>query len=266
MHALYRNHMGNDLEVIQDARISFAANSEAHAWTYTDIPNCCPTVVTDTTYIPTLSEADQKLIGFLARGCKSGDWAAAVDSIVMGGVSPTKAQELLLWAKRIPTHWTPFGQQVVKLRMKAPVPIRTQCFKSKIGFVENEESRRYISSTPELFTPEFRMAPEGDIKQGSGGEHPRNAHWKWVYEQQCTAAIRTYEAQIADGVAPEQARFVLPQGVYVNWVWTGSLYAYAEFCNKRKDSHAQGEIQELANAIDPIMDTLFPVSWAALTK
>jgi thymidylate synthase (FAD) len=172
-----------------------------------------------------------------------------------------------MWAKRMPTHWTPFGQQVIKLRMKAPVPVRTQCFKSKMGFVENEESRRYIDSTPELFTPEFRERPEGSIKQGSGGIHHHNSVWQQRYSVMCDRALGMYEAMIEDGVAPEQARFVLPQGVYVNWVWTGSLYAFAEFYNKRHDrNHAQGEIADLADAISPIMQALFPISWEALTK
>jgi thymidylate synthase (FAD) len=69
-------------------------------------------------------------------------------------------------------HWTPFGHPTISLRIKAPVPIRTQCFKSKVGFVENEESRRYISTTPELYVPEdFRCKPDGSIKQGSVGIH-----------------------------------------------------------------------------------------------
>ena len=164
-------------------------------------------------------------------------------------------------------HWTPFGHPVVTLRVKAPVPIRTQCFKSKVGFVENEESRRYISTTPELFVPEyFRSKPEGSIKQGSGGEHYDSGNWLFEYKSQCTNAIELYNAMVADGVAPEQARFILPQGVYVNWIWTGSLQAYARFCNLRKDSHAQQEVQLLANEIDKIIAPLFPYSWNALMK
>src|SRR3990172_1436969 len=50
-------------------------------------------------------------------------------------------------------HWTPFAHTALKFRCSAPVPIRTQAFKHKIGMVENEESRRYISSTPEIYIP-----------------------------------------------------------------------------------------------------------------
>lgn len=132
--------------------------------------------------------------------------------------------------------------------------------------MENEESRRYIKSTPELFIPEFRSAPEGDIKQGSGGTHPECDHWQRRYRDHCRYGLLMYEDMIQDGVAPEQARFVLPQGVYVNWVWTGSLFAYAEFFNKRSDPHAQQEIRDLAQAVAEIVEPLFPVSWKALTS
>ena len=71
---------------------------------------------------------------------------------------------------------------------------------------------------------------------------------------------------IVDGICPEQARFVLPQGVEVNWVLTGSLYAFANLYNQRSDSHAQKEIQDVARMIDDIISPLYPVSWRALTK
>jgi len=163
-------------------------------------------------------------------------------------------------------HWTPFAHPQIQLRMKAPVPIRTQCFKHKQGFVENEESRRYIESVPELFVPEsFRKAPEGNKKQGSEGAHPDNDKWLELYKTSCEKSIMMYQSMVNDKVAPEQARLILPQGVYVNWIWTGSLAAFARFYNQRIDSHAQKEIQDLAKEVGNIISPLFPVSWKALT-
>lgn len=75
-----------------------------------------------------------------------------------------------------------------------------------------------------------------------------------------------YEHMIADGICPEQARFILPQGCEVNWVWTGSLYAFANAYNQRSDSHAQKEVQDLFAQVDSIIDPLFPVAWRALTR
>lgn len=163
-------------------------------------------------------------------------------------------------------HWTPFAHTAITLRVSAPVPIRTQCFKHKVGFVENEESRRYISHRPVLFVPdEFRSKPEGSVKQGSGETHPMSDPWRRIYIEKCNEAIDLYEAMIEDGVCPEQARLALPQGVLVNWYWTGNLAAFARFHHQRTDPHAQREVQALAHQVATIVAPLFPVSWAALT-
>jgi thymidylate synthase (FAD) len=164
-------------------------------------------------------------------------------------------------------HWTPFAHTAITLRMQAPVPIRTQCFKHKQGFVENEESRRYISSEPQLFIPDyFRSKPEGSIKQGSGDKHYNSDVWLNAYTSKANDCMWTYDAMIRDGVAPEQARFILPQGVEVNWMWTGNLMSYARFYNQRTDPHAQKEIQELAHQVGDIIAPLFPVAWKVLTE
>lgn len=139
-------------------------------------------------------------------------------------------------------------------------------FKHKIGFVESEESRRYISGRPEFFVPDVWREAAANVKQGSAGIHPANSRIDQLYINHCREAIGLYELLISEGVCPEQARFVLPQSCEVNWVWTGSLYAFANFYNQRSDSHAQKEIQDLANQVNKIIAPLYPVSWAALTR
>ena len=129
----------------------------------------------------------------------------------------------------------------------------------------NTVSRRYVSDKPELFIPEFRLAPEGSVKQGSGEVHPDNAHWQVNYEDLMNKAVDLYLMMIDGDVAPEQARFVLPQGVMTEWVWSGSLQAWARFYTQRIDPHAQKEIQFLAQEVDKIVGALYPVAWDALT-
>lgn len=242
----YLDHMGNDLDVVNAAKVSFDKESD---WDWVDdgkvewvtdsegflTPASWPTepgsVRNGRGHLRTLKDKDAKLISYLSRH----------------------------------KHWTPAAHTAIKFRVGAPVPIRTQCFKHKQGFVENEESRRYITSRPELFIPdEFRTAPE-KAKQGSGGTHPRSDGWTTFYVAHCVRGIDLYEGMIADGIAPEQARFVLPQGVIVNWIWTGNLASYARFYAQRTDEHAQKEVAIVANKIGKEMERLFPVSWAALT-
>lgn len=164
-------------------------------------------------------------------------------------------------------HWTPFAHTALQFRVAAPVPIRTQCFKHKIGLVENEESRRYISTRPEIYVPEFfREKPQGSIKQGSAGEHTDNQFWLEVYKARTTESVDAYMEMIEAGVCPEQARFILPQGAIVNWIWTGNLVSFANFFNKRTEEHAQKEVRDVAVELGTLVEPLFPVSWRALTQ
>ena len=253
--AIYVDHMGTDKSVVNAARLSFGIGHETSG---------------------ELTKKDIGLINFLAFGLKTDEREAIIKEIRDGvknvygeefdGQSDEYALELYNQIRHQATHWTPFAHTAISISMKAPIPIRTQCFKHKQGLVENEESRRYITSTPEIFIPEFRSKPEGSIKQGSGGLHPNNEYWRDVYAIQTAKAVQTYELMLSVGIAPEQARMVLPQGAMVNWLWTGNLFAYANFYNKRSDPHAQGENQELAELVKAVVEPLYPVSWAALTR
>jgi len=250
MRAVYENHYLTDRDVANFARQSFAKLADQ----FTEAQN-------------------NKLIQFLARGMQSGDWEHLITDMLSinlssrdGEEAATRAKELATYLRKIPEHWVPFGHPSITLRMQAPIPIRVQCFKHKIGFVESEESRRYISTKPEYFVPEIFRASAANVKQGSAGVHPDSDFWMTKYRMRCEKAIQAYEDMVADGVCAEQARFILPQGCEVNWVWTGSLYAFANFYNQRSDSHAQLEVRELAAQVDEIIAPLFPVSWSALTK
>jgi thymidylate synthase (FAD) len=165
-------------------------------------------------------------------------------------------------------HWTPFAHPQITLRIKAPISIRTQFFKHKQGFVENEVSRRYISDKPEFYKPHWRSKPENGAKQGSEDfmEQPSAQIATIQYRRLMNHALKTYDSLLKRGVAPEQARFVLPQGMYTEWYWTGSLFAYARFYKLRIHEHAQWEIRQYAEEISNIIKPLYPISWGFLTK
>lgn len=241
MQAVYENHYLSDKDVANFARQSFAKLADNFS-----------------------ESQNNSLIKFLARGMASGNWESLIEEM-QNIPSKEHAKALAVYLRKIPEHWVPFGHPHISIRMQAPVPIARQAFKHKIGFLESEESRRYISTRPVLHVPGAFRASAENVKQGSAGIHPFSEDWIRLYKNKCEDMIDTYEQAIADGVCPEQARFFLPQGVEVNWLWTGSLYAFANFYNQRSDSHAQREIQELAADIDSIIAPLYPVSWAALT-
>lgn len=223
--------MGDDLMVVNAARVSFDKES-AYNWM-------------DSESNPELNkqwlnESDSKLISYLAKH----------------------------------NHWTPFSHPQITLRETVPIFVARQRFKHMVGFTYNEVSRRYVDDEPEFFYPEkWRSRPEGSVKQGSGTEEVTHIEWggisrelKSVIQSNTDFMTNLYLSMVEQGVAPEQARMVLPQSMYTSYYVTGSLAAFARAYKQRIDGHAQVEIQDLAKQWDEIIRPLYPVSWEALTQ
>jgi thymidylate synthase (FAD) len=208
--------MGDDLTVVNAARVSFNKESE---WEKQD----------GSAFLPT---RDEKLIKYLAKH----------------------------------NHWTPFAHPQITIRVKAPIFVRGQLGKHQVGFVMNEVSRRYVKDDPEFYIPKWRAAPTDGAKQGSSDfiNLSESAGFSVIFQDVCDAALEAYDYMLGMGVAPEQARSVLPQAMYTEWWWTGSLAAWARVYTQRSDAHSQWETQQYAKAINQIIAPLFPVSWKAL--
>jgi len=164
-------------------------------------------------------------------------------------------------------HWTPFGHIMLQFRITAPIFVARQWYRHTVGFARNEESRRYIRDEPQVFYPdEWRSAPEGSIKQGSGGKHEHSDTIQLSWQRIAEHSVKAYNNLIKEGVAPEQARMILPQGVETSWVETASLYAYARLCNERMQEDAQKEIRDLAKQVHDECKIVAPASWEALVN
>ena len=214
------DHMGNDLSVVNAARVSF--DKESTDFTYRkDIPK----------------GSDEGLVDYLASH----------------------------------GHWTPFSHQVISVRETVPIFVARQRFKHMVGWAYNEVSRRYVSDDPEFFVPDvWRAAPTDGAKQGSSKQ--RISHLNdtrnidSAYADHLAQSEKLYTQMISSGVAPEQARMVLPQSMLTSYIVTGSLYAWANAYKQRIDAHAQKEIQDLAVQWDAIIEPLFPETWKVLIK
>lgn len=218
MKAEYVDHLGDDLRVVDAARVSFDKKSRWHFNEETNLHELC--------------NKDVRLIRYLAKH----------------------------------GHWTPFSQPQITLRLTVPIFVARQDFKHQIGFTRNEVSRRYVDDAPEFFVPDvWRSRPEGSVKQGSGEAHKDSDSWGIDYYLLIAHVEELYHEMIADGVAPEQARMILPQSMYTSYYTTGSLAAWARAYKQRVDAHAQKEIQDLYREVGEIIEPLFPVSWNALT-
>ena len=163
-------------------------------------------------------------------------------------------------------HTSPFRHTRITFRCEAPIWLARQLGKHQVSMDWNEVSRRYVDTGIEFFVPEYRERPEGRIKQGSGGIHPANEAWKNLTINHQERSLELYKRMIESGVAPEQARGILPQNMMTTWIWSGSLLGFFHLWRLRSDSHAQVEAQQFAQQVADICEQLFPISWAALKE
>ena len=226
--ATYIDHMGSDLSVVNAARVSFAKTSE---WIVSTVPTNGPPELV-------LHMRDRKLIHYLAKH----------------------------------KHISPFGHAFASFHVKAPIFVARQLVKHK--FLRwNEVSRRYVDDEPEFYVPDVWRGRSADKKQGSDAEVAVNAAWydrdddyNSCPEDSQFIALEAYQKMLDLGVAPEQARMVLPQSTMTEWYWSGSLDAFASMCQLRCKPDTQYESRLVADQISTMMYGLFPMSWTALME
>ena len=119
---------------------------------------------------------------------------------------------------------------------------------------------------PELYKPESWRGRPQNSKQGSDGEVKLDKTIEHNMETTMESCLILYNSLLQKGVAPEQARMVLPQSMMTEWYWSGTLYAFARVCNLRCKPDTQKETQDVANEIDKLADEAFPYCWKYLRK
>ena len=208
----YIDHMGNDLSVVNAARVSFGKKSKLE----------CIDMVKGK-YV--LNNKDAKLIKYLAKH----------------------------------NHKSPFNHTFVTFHVKAPIFVARQLVKHEY-MPWNEISRRYVDEEPDFYKPDHWRGRSADKKQGSEGQVKSNFGIEYYHEK----AWQAYDQLLNEGVAPEQARMVLPQSAMTEWYWSGTLYAFAKMCQLRCAKDTQQESREVAMQVSEYMEKLFPAAWEAL--
>ena len=204
----YLSHMGDDTNVVNAARVSFAKE------------------------VQEFSDKDAGLLAYLSKH----------------------------------NHWSPFAHTCISVRCKVPIFLARQLVKHQVGGNWNEESRRYIDGPVEFYMPDVLHSKPDNAKQGSGGVHPYSQRWL-QYMVECTEeSYSLYTDLLTAGVAPEEARMVLPLNSMTNFIWTGSLLFFDRVIAQRADSHAQLIAQDFSRKLRAVVHPLYPHSYTALEK
>jgi thymidylate synthase (FAD) len=237
----YVNHMGDDLSVVNAARVSFGKKSDYMMRIHNGEAKV-------------LQHKDSRLIRYLAKH----------------------------------KHKSPFNHTFTTFHVKAPVFVARQLVKHEY-MPWNEISRRYVDNYPQYYVPDVWRGRSEDKKQGSSDKRitklkqynldsshlpDDKSYYGDIIEKHVpiNEEVRTvvnkldslYHELLDSGVAPEQARMVLPQSMMTEWYWSGTLYAFAKMCGLRLKEDTQAETRIVAEKIEDVMAELYPVSWEAL--
>jgi thymidylate synthase (FAD) len=260
---------GSDLGIINAARKSFGRRSE---WDKREVtkgdagyrgPSSCTVLYTE----KVLKPKDKRLLEFLIRGMTADDFdkfKESIESSVLGiqdGV-PECYEDLVerLWEWRnTPSHDTPVNHGFFSFEVKAPIFVARHLVKHEY-LIMSEYSRRYITDDVEFYTPEVWRAKADDVKQGSSttlGIYNENDVEVTEYTKY---AMDLYNRHIDAGVAPEQARMVLPQSLMTSWTWSGTLGAFGNMCKLRLSKDTQYETRLVAEQVYTELKKQFPVA------
>ncbi|BDU74890.1 FAD-dependent thymidylate synthase [Mesoterricola silvestris] len=166
-------------------------------------------------------------------------------------------------------HTSPFRHTAMTFHVKAPIFVFRQWMKHRISSEFNEISGRYVEfPEDEFFVPETFRRQAKVNKQGSEGtvEGDAGDQAHAIFLETCRSAVAQYKKLIGLGVCREQARCILPLGLYSEVYWTVSLQAAAHFIRLRTDAHAQWEIQQYAHAVRRMVEELYPNALKALLE
>ena len=220
----YINHMGDDLTVVNAARVSFGKKSEL-------VEGAVKQDEQGEYLEMVLSDKDTKLIKYLAKHKHISPFGHAFASFHVK--APVFVARQLVKHKFL--RWNEISRRYV-----------------------DEEPEFYQPDEWRGRSADKKQGSDGVVDRSVG------LGLNQQLEATHIAAIDMYDDLLNNGVCPEQARMVLPQSMMTEWYWSGSLDAFVDMCNLRCTDDTQRESRIVADAIDEEMERLFPVSWSAL--
>jgi thymidylate synthase (FAD) len=163
-------------------------------------------------------------------------------------------------------HGSPFEHNFFSFRVKAPIFVAREWVRHRIASW-NEQSGRYMELSGDYYIPRLedvrkRVGKPGDYSyMGVPYEEGRKFH-KTV-EEECWRSVRAYRNALEDGIAPEQARMLLPVNLYTEWIWSVNARSLMNFLSLRNAASAQWEIQQYAKVVERFFEKKMPITHEA---
>jgi len=160
-------------------------------------------------------------------------------------------------------HWSPLEMVSACVEITTTRDIARQILRHR-SFSFQEFSQRYADPTKDLkfVTREARLQDDKNRQNSIEADDPELQAWwdakqKWVIEQ----ARIAYEEAINKGMAKEQARAVLPEGLIESRLYmNGTLRSWVHFIELRSGNGTQKEHREIAKMCAQVIAQVFPMS------
>jgi len=164
-------------------------------------------------------------------------------------------------------HWSPFEMVSACLEITTTRDIARQILRHR-SFTFQEFSQRYADPVKELsfVLREARLQDTANRQNSIELDFRREDHrelvewWRDSQKELLKLTKEIYTKAIEKGIAKEQARAVLPEGLtesrlYIN----GTIRSWIHYCELRSDNGTQLEHQEIAKACAEVISKIFPL-------
>jgi len=159
-------------------------------------------------------------------------------------------------------HWSPFEMASACLEVETTRDIARQMLRHR-SFSFQEFSQRYADPTEDLEW-HFRDARLQDPKNRQASIEVDDADLKlqWLQKQAevANASKESYSWALENGIAKEQARAVLPEGITTSRLYmNGTIRSWMHFIDIRSGIETQKEHREIAKACAEAIEPIFPM-------
>jgi len=165
-------------------------------------------------------------------------------------------------------HGSPFEHGYFRFIVKAPLFVVREHHRHRAGHSYNEWSGRYSQLEKQFYVPDNVRTQVG--KPGAYTFEPVSESTRALarreIEESGRAAFETYERLLAEGVAKEVARSVLPLCTYTKYFWSCNPRSLMHFCALRNHEAAQFEIREYAAAAERFLEAYMPATYSAFIE
>ena len=170
-------------------------------------------------------------------------------------------------------HWSPLEMVSVCLEIETTRDIARQMLRHR-SFSFQEFSQRYADPTKDLdfVLREARLQDTKnrqnsvELEDNLFAENLRE-QWKWMQQDVILASTKAYEWAVKNGIAKEQARAVLPEGLTVSRLYmNGTLRSWIHFIQVRSGNATQKEHMQVALACAEVIAKVFPMASEFITE